>query len=266
MSETNAEKKGLDVDWEALVAGAVQRLVKLDHAEPAIALAEARIVRMWGRRDWTLVDIQMEVPGDLFDALTRPGIYANDEDENDFGNAYEVEGSSVLARTFTSVLPPGVECRRVEVKIRLDPVSDTWRDEFSASVGRGAVNQGNVPGVASGEFVTNDGVRYRSMTEVTFANELKRRDVLFFPLPVAVVNGVRHAREPDFVVIHGGRVGILEIHGEKWHPPSRAAEDHAKAMPYRLRGAEHLIVDATEAFNTPEKVVDKLLALLERKS
>lgn len=251
----------LGVDWDALLATAVQRLVKLDKPEAALALAESSIVRMLGWNKWKMVEIHLAVPGDLYDALTHPDIYANDELPDDFGSTYEVEGSSLLCQVFTHVLPPGSTCRRVEAKIRNKPVSDSWRDEFKASLDRGAVNQGNVPGVPAAPHISRDGLRYRSKTEMRVAEELKQRNLLFFPLPAAVLPG-RAVREPDFVVLHKGRVGVLEVHGEPWHPASRAAEENAKSLPYRLAGAEHLIVDATEAYNAATVVVDRLLALM----
>lgn len=250
-------------DWEALLASVVRRLVKLDKPEAALALAESSVVRMRGWDKWSRISVHLEVPGDHFDEITRPDIYANDEDVNRFGDQYEVEGTSVLCTAFTAAMPALTVCVEVLARIRNEEVSEGWREDFKAAMGRGAVNQGNVPGVPEAPFQSSDGLRYRSKTEMKVASELKRRQLLFLPLPVAVVGG-RAIREPDFVVLHKARLGVLEIHGEPWHPASRAAQDHAKSLPYRLAGAEVLIVDSQLAYNTPGVVVDQLLALLER--
>lgn len=63
--------------WEAYLASAVWRLVKLDKREAALALAESSIVRMIGDSNWSRIDIELAVPGNLFDALTDPAIYEN---------------------------------------------------------------------------------------------------------------------------------------------------------------------------------------------
>jgi hypothetical protein len=254
------QEKKLDIDFDAFLAAAVQRLVRLDQIEASLALAEATIVKLRGWNEWTTVEVQLEVPGDHFDALA--GISENDQGMGTFGEPYDIPGTAILARVFTAVLPPAAECSNVRVKIQNDPVSEDWREQFKGSVGRGPVNQGTVPGVAPAKFVTTDGLRYRSKSEIKVADELRRREVIFFPLPGVVIAGAR-VREPDFLVLHAGRAGVLEIHGAPYHPASRASEDHAKSMPYRFAGAEHLIVDASEAYNTPERVVDKLLRLLE---
>jgi hypothetical protein len=255
------ETKAPEFDFDALMAAAVQRLLKLDQPEAALALAEAKIVRLLGRNSWRDVEVHLTVPGDHYDTLTAPSVYENDAEVNDFGEPYEVRGSSRLCRVFSDVLPPRSDCELVEVKVENEPVPETWREEFKASIGRGAVNQGNVPGVPQAKFVSADGLRYRSKTEMVIADELKRRQIIFFPLPVAVIGG-KAVREPDFVILHEGRFGVLEIHGEPWHPASRAAQENAQAYPYRAAGAIHFIADAKDAYNAPGVVIDKLLALM----
>jgi hypothetical protein len=249
------------IDYDALQAAAVQRLLKHDRPEAALALAESTIGRISLYNDGKTAEVDVLCPGDAFDALSGPEINAHNEDMNDFNQPYEVKGTSLLSRVFTDVLPPRIECWDVRVKVRNDPVPDTWRDDLKASMGRGPVNQGSVPGIPPGKYLSSDGLRYRSKTEMVIAEELKRRKIIFFPLPAAVIGG-KAIREPDFVLIDGARVGVLEIHGEPWHPPSRAAEENAQAMPYRLAGAIHLIVDSKEAYNAPSVVIDKLLALM----
>ena len=73
------------LSWDALLVAAARRLVKIDKVDTALALTEATIVRMVGGRQWTLLDLELEVSGDYFDVLTDPAVYLQQYDENDFG-------------------------------------------------------------------------------------------------------------------------------------------------------------------------------------
>lgn len=73
-----------------------------------------------------------------------------------------------------------------------------------------------------GEFDYN-GLSFRSRTEVVIAQALDEASVLYFPLPVAVRG--RTKLEPDFVVVHLGRVGVLEVDGPHHTALTRARED-----------------------------------------
>lgn len=60
-------------------------------------------------------------------------------------------------------------------------------------------------------------LKFGSATEIRIAQELERRKITFFPLAVAVRadTGIAHKdhREVDFLIIHEGVVGILEVAG-----------------------------------------------------
>lgn len=205
-----AKERVTGISWEALLAAAVRRLIKLDKPEAALALAEAAIVRMIGQRNWTEVMLHVEVSGDHFDALTKPEVYANDEGENDFGNPYTIHGSSLLARVFTTVLPTGIECGDVEVKIRNEPVTDDWREQVRAGLDSGPSNQGRPFGTS--KILTYAGLNYRTPSEVAIAKVLDQsEDILFLPNCSAVSGKVQ--KEPDFLIFFRGRVGILEVDG-----------------------------------------------------
>lgn len=105
-----------------------------------------------------------------------------------------------------------------------------------------------------------NGLRYRSFSEIALAQELDNRGVLFFPLPAA--SRKRVIREPDFLIVHEGRVGILEIHGEPFHPPSRAAQDHARNRFFELSGIRVQVYDAKVLRENTKTIVDQFLKLL----
>ncbi len=85
------------------------------------------------------------------------------------------------------------------------------------------------------------------------------------PLPVAVMGARAKYKEPDFVICHRGKWGILEIHGEEYHPPETAAKEHARRREFQELGVEtYEIYDATECYNNPAKVVEQFLRLLSR--
>jgi hypothetical protein len=205
-----AAKERVTRDWEGLLAIAARRLIRLDHGPAALALAESSIVRMVGRGEWSRIDIEIEVSGDHYDALTAPEIYANDEDTNGFGDPFEVPGSSTLARVFTAVLPTGVECESVEVKIRNEAAEPDWREQVRAGLESGPSNQGRPFGTS--KVITHSGLNYRSKAEVAIAEKLEMvPELLFFPNSAAVTGKVQ--KEPDFLVFYKGRVGILEVSG-----------------------------------------------------
>jgi hypothetical protein len=117
-----------DLDHEAILAAAVQRLEKLRMREAAVALAESRITSIRTFNEWTTAEVYISSPVDSYDALTDDGLYQHDVEFDDFGNEYPVFGTSRLSKVFSQVLPERMTCRDVEVKI--GPVSPDWLEEF----------------------------------------------------------------------------------------------------------------------------------------
>lgn len=110
-------------------------------------------------------------------------------------------------------------------------------------------------------------LRFRSAAEVSIAEALDRRGVLFLPNCIARV-GVpdqRFNREADFLVFYQGRWGILEVGGEPFHPPTRTAEDHERDRTLKVHGiaiCEHF--DAAQCVRDPDGVVRRFLEILAR--
>ena len=117
----------------------------------------------------------------------------------------------------------------------------------------------------------HDELRFRSRGEVAIYDELKQRDILFFPNPAAVLgtSGGEYGekvekKEPDFLICFRGKWGILEINGDNYHSGIvKTTKDHERA-----RRFNHYGVFFIQAYNVdtcksdPAAVVDEFLKLL----
>jgi hypothetical protein len=120
------------------------------------------------------------------------------------------------------------------------------------------------------QTIAHEGLRFRSRAEVAVYDELKRRNVLFFPNPAAILGRQppegAEKREPDFLVCHRGRWGILEVSGKPWHSGAiSTAKDHDRSrlfQHYSLICVQHF--DATRCRHSPADVVDEFLLLLSK--
>jgi len=145
--------------------------------------------------------------------------------------------------------------------IDLDP---DWRSELlEIARGRGVSNQ------AAGERATRvlnwNNLGFRSTSEIKIAQALDKVGVLFFPNCKARLGPGedRKNREPDFLVCHNGKWGILEVDGEPFHQPSRTVADHERDRLFKMhRIAVAEQYDATKCFNNPDDVVNEFLKLL----
>ena len=80
------------------------------------------------------------------------------------------------------------------------------------------------------------------------------------PLPVVVMGINEKYKEPDFVVCYKGKVGVLEIHGEQWHPPETAATEHERRREFTKLGVNvYEIFDSKRCWDNPEGVVDDFI-------
>jgi hypothetical protein len=107
---------------------------------------------------------------------------------------------------------------------------------------------------------------FSSVSEVKIAQALDRVGVLFFPNcrgRLSTTQG-RQNRECDFLICYDGIWGILEVDGEPFHPPSRAAEDHKRDGFFLDHGVWVHRFDANECFNCPDDVVRRFLERLKR--
>jgi len=150
----------------------------------------------------------------------------------------------------------------IGVMMEVSPPFDGWRDEYLAQ-SRGDDQPQNQAVVASQPpaFLWNR-LRFRSKTELVLAQAFSRSGVLYFPLPAAVSKAYK--LEPDFVVCDSqGKWGILEVHGDSFHPPETAAREHERGRWFKERGVKVFeVYGATECYNDPDGVVQRFLRLL----
>ena len=111
-------------------------------------------------------------------------------------------------------------------------------------------------------YVYND-MKFASQSEIRIAQELEARQVLFFPLPLAVRADTdkfyQDHREPDFLVCKDGVWGILEV---SYHP-DRYEKDSEKDSWFKKSGilcVQHY--SAERCYNHSSDVVNEFLEIL----
>jgi hypothetical protein len=117
----------------------------------------------------------------------------------------------------------------------------------------------------------HDELRFRSKAEVAIYEELKRRDVLIFPNPAAVLGvsaseyGVAvEKREPDLLVCFRGKWGILEVNHDDFHSGIVTTnKEHERARKFQHYGVFFIqAYDYDKCRADPVGVVDEFLKLL----
>jgi hypothetical protein len=111
--------------------------------------------------------------------------------------------------------------------------------------------------------IEHDELRFRSPAEVAIYDELKKRHLLFFPNAAAVLGGEGKKREPDFLICHKGKWGILEVMGKSYHNETTAVKDHERARLFKNHGIKCIeFYSGARCVNSPSAVVDEFLSLL----
>lgn len=150
-----------------------------------------------------------------------------------------------------------------DVRAETVQLGPDWHAEL-LELARGKSVDNQAAGAESFRLYNN--LRFRSASEVKIAEALDKAGVMYLPLCKARLNSGRNRvnREPDFLVCHGGKWGILEVDGEPWHPPTRTVEDHTRDRLFRSHGVvvvEHF--DAKHCYDFPDAVVRKFLTILQ---
>lgn len=121
-----------------------------------------------------------------------------------------------------------------------------WREKAAAWLsGSKITNQGRVrsDNVAP---LSVDGLIFRSQPEIHLYRAFKSIGVSFAPLPVFIRGGTDYKRiEPDFVVIHGGLVMVVEVDGDTVHQET-PAEAHARTTMLLHEGVHFERIKASE--------------------
>lgn len=148
----------------------------------------------------------------------------------------------------------------VWIRLQSSPPFPGWREYIAELRGDKAPSNQGVVGSFRPAFSRN-GLRFRSRTEQVLAEAFSRSGVLFFPLPAAVSKVQKY--EPDFLVCHRGKWGILEVHGDDFHPPETAAKEHERGRWFQELGVKMFqVFNATDCYNDSDGVVERFLKLL----
>lgn len=166
-----------------------------------------------------------------------------------------------------AVLPAfGFSAGLVYARLELPALTtDDQRALTDLALGRNVHNQ--APGIPREHVVLWNNLRFRSVTEAKIAEALDRAGVAFWPNCRSRVGAGKHRQniEADFLVLQDGRVGILEIDGEPWHPPERRAEEQQRDRLWNRHGVKVVQhYDAKRAYTQPDGVVTDFLGILAR--
>lgn len=103
-----------------------------------------------------------------------------------------------------------------------------------------------------------NGLRFRSNAQIKIAEALDRANVLFFPNSKARLTTTegRENQEPDFLIFHNGKWGILEVDGEVDEERDRILQSHGIPI------IQHY--DATQCSEQPDLVVQEFLEMLSQ--
>ena len=114
----------------------------------------------------------------------------------------------------------------------------------------------------SDRVIKHDELGFRSPAEISIYDELKKRRLLFFPNAAAILGESGKKREPDFLICHKGKWGVLEVMGQTYH--TDAVKDHDRARLFKEHGLLCIeFFPANRCEGRAAKVVDEFLSLLE---
>jgi hypothetical protein len=158
----------------------------------------------------------------------------------------------------------------IQFRRKLLDVSDNWRAVIKDLIAQSKdPNQGTVSEkVLTGRgksMHTYNNIKFASRSEIRVAQELEKRKVLFFPLPLAVRAETgdlyRDHKEPDFLVCVDSTWGILEV---AYHPDryEKDAERDAWFQKSGILCVRHYT--AERCYNSSATVVDEFLDILKK--
>ena len=246
------EQKDLSFD-ERIHASAVQFLIQENEKDAATAFLACT---------FELSEWESELNYTQYTALLRGPrwVYEVIRDENH-------PTTQAIHKALDAIMPWDCSVKRVLMRANLIDVEPDWKVQMlDIALGKEVHNQG----IAINNRATMiwQGLRFRSESEKRVAEALDRASVLFLPNCLARLTTPegRKRKEPDFVICHQGRWGILEVDGEPYHPPSRTTDDHKRDQDFYAHGV-HLVLhfDAAECYQQPDRVVKRFLDLLKGK-
>ena len=152
---------------------------------------------------------------------------------------------------------------RIEFRIKLLDVEENWQQKVKELIVN--AKDSNQAIVTEKVFARDNNknvllyneMKFGSQAEIRIAQEFERRQVLFFPLPLAVRRNTGQFyldhREPDFLICNDGVWGILEV---SHHLSERYEKDVEKDAWFKQSGIlciEHRTADRCR--NQPSEVV-----------
>ena len=154
-------------------------------------------------------------------------------------------------------------------QVKLAPMLENppdWRSKAHTMLaGQGINNQGRVrsDNLASRSV---DGLLFRSEPEINLYFALKSQGISFAPLPVFVRGGSTYQRiEPDFVIVSGGQMMVIEVDGDTVHTET-PADAHSRTTMLQYEGVHIERVHASECRTRAEAqdCAKRMLAVLEK--
>jgi len=141
-----------------------------------------------------------------------------------------------------------------------------WREKAAVWLSGSKIsNQGRVrsDNVAP---LSVDGLIFRSQPEIHLYRAFKSMGVSFAPLPVFIRGGSEYQRiEPDFVIVHGGLLMVVEVDGDTVHQET-PSEAHARATMLLHEGVHFERINANEC-SSSEKAkasAERLLQIMKK--
>jgi hypothetical protein len=146
----------------------------------------------------------------------------------------------------------GFNVRFIACTLNISVASGDWKSYFSFE----KINNQALFIFNDSPKLSHKGLNFRSKTEIKIYETLVKKGLLIMPLPVIIMGSEGNKKEPDFVICYKGKVGILEIHGDKWHPPETAAQEHERRRLFTKLGVTvYEIFGAERCWNDPDGVV-----------
>lgn len=238
---------------ERIHASAVQFLIQENEKDAAIALLACTFeLSAWGTNfDRTEYSALLQGPRWVYEVV---------HDENH-------PTTQAIHKALNAVMPWDGYVKHVWIKANLIDVEPDWKAQMlDIALGKEVHNQGVT--IQNRATMMWRNLRFRSESEKRIAQALDEAGVLFLPNCLARLNTPdgRKNKEPDFVICHQGRWGILEVDGEPYHPPSRTVDDHKRDQDFYAHGVLLVLhFDAAECYQQPRRVVKRFLGLLQGK-
>lgn len=242
---------------DQLLASAIKFLIEADDRDSASVLLACTAESVWENADgsnWNstrAMSVGLRGPAPSYKLLL---------------DYYRTEEGSIARRVysgFEALRPFGWEMGEVTIRAELIELDEEWLAELT-ELARGKTVNNQAAAAKAGHVYS--GLRFQSKSELKIAEALDRAGVMYFPLCIARLNDGKNRvnREPDFLVCHGGKWGIIEVDGEPYHLPTRTVHDHDRDRLFKAHGVvvvEHF--DSKPCYYTPNAVVKQFLGILE---